>query len=265
MVHRQIMSPSHLTFEHVCNVAKFMFLPTSSARNIFFFLYLYLGHSSFAIRWFSDNTESTTKSVSQLQITTEQCDDEIQKGLPTTATFQIDDFSLFVECLNGHSQSCQIYTQFTDTINLSDITLINTTISEPTTQRRLQEQDTSICGGFFSCWVNGYPYECGNFDSLKSRWNLEHTVTTIITGEERKEGITRLAALYAGPWDRRDGDGWLDGTSFHTDVKLLAPEYYCTRRVKCKPPFLENRANNFYSNCDLCLLSLLSLVTLVFC
>ena len=114
----------------------------------------------FTIRFWSDASISTSKSVSSLQITSEQCDDQVQAGLPTNATFNIGDSSLLIECLYGNNGACQIYVESTTSIMFNPENI--------NTRRRLSPSIGDCCArddGCESC-SNGYvclyenSYEC---------------------------------------------------------------------------------------------------------
>ena len=119
------------------------------------FCMCYLGHSLFTVRSSSDTSSSSTKYVSDVEITSEQCDDAIQHGLPTTETFKMHGYSYFVECLYGDNDKCQVYKQFTHTFNLKNMNVNNTR------RRRLQRYTERGCylkkfeiteGFGSSCW-----------------------------------------------------------------------------------------------------------------
>ena len=122
----------------------------------------------FTIRFWSDASISTSKSVSNLQITSEQCDDKVHTGLPTNASFIIGDSSLLIECLYGNQGACQIYVETT--------TLIMLNTENINTRRRLSAGSRYCCGtpdegcgkcheGFYWDCLKGvdgfYSYCCG--------------------------------------------------------------------------------------------------------
>ena len=92
----------------------------------------------FTLRFWSDAGTSTTKSVTSLQITSEQCDDKVQQGLSTNLTFEIADSSLFVECLYGDQGACQVYLEKSKILNLNNGT------NNTTQRRRLQTVCTNL-------------------------------------------------------------------------------------------------------------------------
>ena len=122
-------------------------------------MFTYSGHSSFTLRWISDAaslTSNTTKYVSNLQITSEQCDEEIQNGLPTTDTFSINEYSYFIECLNGNNDLCQVYRQFTQTFNLKNISINTTNITSNAQSRRRMQFGFGGSNAF--AFAGGSPY-----------------------------------------------------------------------------------------------------------
>ena len=195
-------------------------------------LFIYLGHSSFTLRSLTDIELATTKSVSMLQVTSEQCDDEISEGLPTSDTFQINGDSYFVECLNGDADLCQVYMQVTETFNLKNI-FTNTTFvtSNNQTQRRLLDVDDYMldsCDSIFAFYINNNPYQCGfvgltiNFDSkiaLKS--------ATLAYWPHADPNYVRLYTKETKFNGRR---------SFFTSVERLhQPAGYCPKGYWCTP------------------------------
>ena len=196
---------------------------------------MYLGHSLFTIRGTASNLLSTRKYVTDLKITSEQCDDEISNGLPTTDTFEINGNSYFVECLYGNNDKCQIYRQYTHTFNLNNVTTNN-----KTGRRRLAYRlvcPTKVVFTYnsisWNCKKEGEDISDGIISSLTTDmklWPLDRPFTGVVQFRTKKDDgnphfITiadgssqrRLAARYPDPGD----DDWEE----------CADQYY-----KCEKP-----------------------------
>ena len=127
----------------------------------------YLGHSTFAIRASDDNTTSNVKYVSNIQVTSDECDNEILNGLPTTDTFEIGGDSYFVECLYGDDDLCQVYMQYTQTINVKNFTRNNETKRRLQVGRFCDEDDFDIWSWErHDVYPYTYEYNCKRGDKL---------------------------------------------------------------------------------------------------
>ena len=134
---------------------------------------MYLGHSLFTIRGSSSNSLSTRKYIGDIQIKSEQCDDEILNGLPTTDYFEINGNSYFVECLYGNNDKCQVYKQYTHTFNL-----VNLTRNNQTNRRRLQATRIQ-CPIRIVFQYNSKTWQCSPTGDSLSYGVLESFTTTI--------------------------------------------------------------------------------------
>ena len=191
----------------------------------------------------TDSSLSTSKSVSNLQITSEQCDHKISNGLPTSDTFQINGDSYFIECLYGDNDLCQVYKQIIETININDV-IFKYNISNNQSRRRMQDEDfLEYCGISFSCEIDGYSYDCKvtgkDADFPTNYLDIVDARSTIATWWGYQRAWVTLYQDYEVNFDGIE--------SFTAPVEGLKWPYegYCPREYECKPD------NTGYKRCSI--------------